>query len=74
VKQLAERDKSILTRMSEDELNKYRKLVKKSKLKQQDYNLKCLLNKNIIFVDGLIDLAFQIRKIGVNINQIVYLY
>ena len=37
----------IETAMNEEEYEKYKQLVIKSKLNQQNYNLKCLLNKNI---------------------------
>lgn len=65
-----ERNKSILTRMTKDELIVYQKKVKKSKLNQQEYNFKCLFEKDIIVMDGILELAMQIRKVGVNVNQI----
>ncbi|EOR24453.1 mobilization protein [Clostridium sartagoforme AAU1] len=67
------RNKSVLVRMDEREYEKYIKLVKKSKLNQQNYNLRCMLNKDIYVIDGIQELAMQIRKIGVNINQVVHL-
>ncbi|WP_026883521.1 plasmid mobilization relaxosome protein MobC [Clostridium akagii] len=65
--------KSVITRFNKVELIKYHGLVKKSRLSQQEYNLKCLLDKDIYVIDGILDLVFQIRKIGVNINQAVHL-
>ncbi|MDU7215216.1 MAG: plasmid mobilization protein [Clostridium paraputrificum] len=67
------RKKSVLVRMDEKEYEKYIRLVKKSKLSQQNYNLKCILDKDIYVIDGIQELAMQIRKIGVNINQVVHL-
>ncbi len=67
------RNKSVLVRMDEKEYKKYIKLVKKSKLSQQNYNLRCVLDKDIYVIDGIQELAMQIRKIGVNINQLVHL-
>lgn len=67
------RNKGTFVRMTEDEHEKYIKLVKKSKLSQQNYNLKCLLNKDIIVVDGVLNLAEELRKIGNNVNQIAHL-
>lgn len=67
------RNKGTFIRMTEDEHEKYLKLVKKSKLSQQEYNLKCLLNKNIIVVDGILNLAEELRKVGINVNQIAHL-
>ena len=67
------RKKSVLVRMDEKEYDKYLRLVKKSKLSQQNYNLRCMLKKNIYVIDGIQELAMQIRKMGVNINQVVHL-
>ena len=67
------RNKKVECRMTQEELEKYNKLVEKSKLSKQEYNLKVLLNKDIYVVDGIQELAMQIRKIGVNINQVVHL-
>lgn len=67
------RNKGTFVRMTEDEHENYLKLVKKSKLSQQEYNLKCLLNKNIIVVDGVLNLAEELRKVGNNVNQIAHL-
>ena len=67
------RKKSVLVRMDEKEYDKYLSLVKKSKLSQQNYNLRCMLKKNIYVIDGIQELAMQIRKMGVNINQVVHL-
>ena len=67
------RNKSVLVRMDKKEYEKYLKLVKKSKLSQQNYNLRCMLNKDIYVIDGVQELAMQIRKVGVNINQVVHL-
>ncbi|MBS5886199.1 plasmid mobilization relaxosome protein MobC [Clostridium sp.] len=67
------RNRSVLVRMDEKEYEKYIRLVKKSRLNQQSYNLRCMLNKDIYVIDGIQELAMQIRKIGVNINQLVHL-
>lgn len=66
-------NKQIQVRMTEDEFEEYEKLVVKSKMNKQNYNSKCLLDKKIIVIDGILELAAQIRKIGVNINQTVHL-
>lgn len=59
--------------MTEAELIKYKSLVAKRKLTQQNYNIKCLLDNDIYIVDGIQELSMQIRKIGVSINQVVHL-
>lgn len=48
-------------------------ISKKSKLSKENYNLRCVLNKDIYVIDGIQELAMQIRKIGMNINQVVHL-
>ena len=63
----------IETAMNEEEYEKNKKLVITSKLNQQNYNLKCLLNKDIRVVDGVLNLAEELRKIGNNVNQIAHL-
>lgn len=68
-----EREYNVLTRFNEKESTKYKKLVEKSKLTQQEYNLKCLLGKDIVVIDGIKELALQVRKVGVNINQIAHI-
>lgn len=60
-------------RLNENETEIFLKKVEKSKLTIQEYGLKSLLDKDIIVVEGILELAMQIQKIGVNINQIVHL-
>ncbi len=67
------REKKVECRMSDEEMEKYNTLLNKSKLNKQEYNLKCLLQKKIVVIEGINELALQIRKIGVNINQIAHL-
>ena len=44
--------------------------VKKSKLSQNEYLLKCALDKRILVVDGLKDLNVELKRIGNNLNQL----
>ena len=53
--------------MLESEYNQFEKIQAKSKLDKQNYGLKYLLNKNITVIDGIIELAKQIRNVGIYI-------
>ena len=64
------RDKSVTVRVTEEEYKLYKLLQAESGLSSNEYGLRCLLNKKIIVLDGFKDLAEQIKKVGVNVNQI----
>ncbi|WP_423220366.1 plasmid mobilization protein [Clostridium beijerinckii] len=44
--------------------------MEKSKLSQQDYLLKCALNKEIIIIDDIKELVTELKRIGNNLNQL----
>lgn len=54
----------------ETEYQKIKKKVEKSGLTQQEYLLKCALDKNIIVVEELKPLFLELKRQGVNLNQI----
>jgi hypothetical protein len=56
--------------LSKDEASKLHDLVEKSKLKQSDYVRKCILQKNIIVIEGLREFTIELNRIGTNLNQI----
>ncbi len=64
------RPKQIVIRLTEKEKEQLKKKVDKSGLRQQDYLIKCILNKPVLNTDGLKEITPQIKKIGVNLNQI----
>jgi len=64
------RPKQIVIRASEKEFEKIKANVKRSKLKQNEYMLKCSLNKEIIVVDGIRELTIELKRIGNNLNQL----
>jgi hypothetical protein len=47
-----------------------KKKVEKSKLSQQEYLLKCALNKEINVIDGLHEMTLELKRIGNNLNQL----
>ncbi|OOO61209.1 hypothetical protein BS637_13540 [Clostridium tepidum] len=64
------RNKQIVIRATEKEFNTIKNKVKKSKLSQNEYLLKCALDKRILVVDGLKDLNVELKRIGNNLNQL----
>ncbi|MCW1312668.1 MAG: MobC family plasmid mobilization relaxosome protein [Candidatus Parvarchaeota archaeon] len=64
------RGKQLNFRLSETELEKFEKNVEKSKLKKSEYLRKCILDKEIIVIDDIKDLVFQMKAIGTNLNQL----
>lgn len=64
------RPKQIVIRVSEEELDKIKLKVQKSNLKQSEYIIKCLLEKDIYVVEGLGEIIKQVKYIGNNLNQL----
>jgi hypothetical protein len=64
------KEKQIKFYANEKEYEQIKKKVAKSKLSQQDYLLKCALDKKIIVVEELQPLFIELKKQGVNLNQI----
>ena len=56
--------------LSDDEYQSFINQVSKSKLTQTDFFIKCITKKKIIVIDGLKETLAELKKIGVNINQI----
>lgn len=64
------RTRKMTFRLTEDEYNTVKDKVNESGLSQQKFLLQMALEKEIIHIKEYQDLIFQIKKIGVNINQI----
>jgi hypothetical protein len=65
------RDKQLIFRFSEKEIEKINKKLEQAKTKNRsDFFLLCLDNKPIIEIDGLHELMAELKRIGNNINQI----
>lgn len=59
--------------VSDKELERIKSKVAESKINQSDYLRKVALEKEIIVIDGIKELAIELKKIGVNINQLTKL-
>lgn len=56
--------------VSDEELEKLKKNISKSGLRKSNFLRKASLENEVIVIEGLDELVFQIKKIGVNLNQI----
>ncbi|WP_410003596.1 plasmid mobilization protein [Clostridium botulinum] len=64
------RPKQMIFRVNEKEKEQILKKVKRSKLNQNEYLLKCALDKEIHVIDGLHDMTIELKRIGNNLNQL----
>lgn len=64
------RPKQIVIRMTDEEFEKVKSQVEKSGMKQQDYLIKAVTGKPVMNTDGLKELTPELKRIGVNLNQI----
>ena len=64
------KDKTLNIRISTKALNYIKQKSQKSKLTITDYVTKCALNKTIYVYDGYKEFLNELRRIGVNVNQI----
>ena len=64
------RPKQIVIRMSEEEYQAIKKKVDLSGKSQQDYLINVLTNKVILNTDGIKAITPDLKRIGVNLNQI----
>ena len=64
------RNKTIAFRVSEAEYEKIKGKIAESNQQQNDFILNCCINKKIVSVKGLPQLAVQVGKIGNNLNQL----
>lgn len=56
--------------MSEEEAEKFQRQVEKSGVSQQEYLLRCALNKPITNTDGIKELIPELKRQGTNLNQL----
>ena len=67
------RNKKMTFRLAENEYKIIKEKIEKSEMTQQNFLLKTALEKEFINIRQFQVLIFQIKKIGVNVNQIVRL-
>lgn len=60
----------MIFRVNEKEKEKILKKINKSKLNQNEYLLKCALDKEIHVIDGLHELTIELKRVGDNLAQL----
>ncbi|WP_122791458.1 plasmid mobilization protein [Intestinibacillus sp. Marseille-P6563] len=64
------RNKQVILRLSESELDLLHEKIKQSGMKQQKYLLQAALNAPIINMGAIRELLPELKKQGINLNQI----
>lgn len=64
------KDKQVKFWVNEKELEQIKRKVNESKLSQQEYLLKCALDKEIIVIEDLKKIFVELKRQGTNLNQI----
>ncbi len=64
------KDKQIHIRLTKDDYDNIKHRSQKANLTMTDYMMKSALNKKIVVIVGYKEVFNEIRKIGININQI----
>ncbi|WP_423753732.1 plasmid mobilization protein [Clostridium perfringens] len=67
------RDKQIKFYATENEKEQIKNNVAISKLNQNEYLLKCALEKEILVIEGLDEILNQLARVGNNLNQLTRL-
>lgn len=67
---MVHRTRKMTFRLTEEEYKIIKEKVSESGISQQQFLLKTALGKEIIHIKEFQELIFQIKKIGININQI----
>lgn len=68
------KDKQIHIRLTKEDYDEIKERSQKANLTITDYILKSALNKKIVVIVGYKEVFNEIRKIGININQIARIW
>jgi len=64
------RPKQIVVRASQIEFDAIKLKVAESKINQNEYIIRCLMDKDIVVIDGLREQTVELKRIGNNLNQL----
>ena len=67
------KDTTFSIRISKEDLELIKQNAKKARMSQSDYVTYCCLGRQIIVIEGLKELAKELRAIGNNLNQLTAL-
>ncbi len=70
MKKRTERTRQMMLRLSDREYIQAKKKIRESGMKQQDYLLDSVLGKKIYNLEELRDLILELKRQGVNLNQV----
>ena len=64
------KDTTFSIRISKEDLELIKQNAKKARMSQSDYVTHCCLGRQIVVIEGLRELAKELRAIGNNLNQL----
>ena len=67
------KDTTFSIRISKEDLELIKQNAKKARMSQSDYVTRCCLGRQIVVIEGLKELAKELRAIGNNLNQLTAL-
>ena len=67
------KDTTFSIRISKEDLELIKQNAKKARMSQSDYVTRCCLGRQIIVIEGLKELAKELRAIGNNLNRLTTL-
>ena len=67
------KDTTFSIRISKEDLELIKQTAKKARMSQSDYVTHCCLGRQIVVIEGLKELAKELRAIGNNLNQLTTL-
>ena len=67
------KDTTFSIRISKEDLELIKQNAKKARMSQSDYVTRCCLGRQIVVIEGLKELAKELRAIGNNLNQLTVL-
>ena len=67
------KDTTFSIRIASGDLDTIRKKATQARLSQSDYVTRCCLGRQVVMIEGLKEVAKQLRAIGNNLNQLTAL-
>ncbi len=68
-----QKDKKFSIRISENDLETIKRKAKQANLSQGEYVTRCCLGRQVVVIDGLKEVAKELRSVGNNLNQLAVL-
>ncbi len=68
-----QKDKKFSIRISESDLEAIKRRAKQANLSQSEYVVRCCLGRQVVVIEGMKEVAKQLRNAGNNLNQLTVL-